>query len=141
MSGIDQELTQLFPNQSTCNPFNMWSDADHAGCIRTRKMSGGVLMANKCCLTTYWGPFPSKEVINGRFRWHRHGETVEVWDEPNMLTLTYHWVQERTAKERVSVSSQERRHRPNVGRRANESCHRRENEYSHERHELPLLGR
>ena len=47
-------VAQLFPNQSTCNPFNMWSDADHAGCIRTRKsVSGGVLMANKCCLTTY----------------------------------------------------------------------------------------
>ena len=47
-------VAQLFPNQSTCNPFNMWSDADHAGCIRTPKsVSGGVLKANKCCLTTY----------------------------------------------------------------------------------------
>ena len=45
-------VAQLFPNQSACNPFNMWSDADHAGCIRTRKsVSGGVLIANKCCLT------------------------------------------------------------------------------------------
>ena len=32
----------------------MWSDADHAGCVKTRKsVSGGVLMAGGCCIKTY----------------------------------------------------------------------------------------
>ena len=32
----------------------MWSDADHAGCVKRRKsVSGGVLMAGSCCIKSY----------------------------------------------------------------------------------------
>ena len=87
-----------------------------------------------------WGLFPSKEVTmdaSAGIAW----ETVEVWDEPNMLTLSTTGPLGTRAYSKERVSSQERRRRPNVGRRANESCHRGGNDYSHERHELPLPGR
>ena len=42
--------TILVPHQA----FVMWTDSDHAGCIKTRKsVSGGVLMAGGCCTQTY----------------------------------------------------------------------------------------
>ena len=47
-------MAQFFPHQSKLSPFVMWSDADHAGCVKTRKsVSGGVLMAGGCCIKTY----------------------------------------------------------------------------------------
>eukprot|EP00435_Cladocopium_sp_Y103_P007958 s1954_g2.t1 len=51
-------MAQVFPHQKTINPFVMWSDADHAGCVKTRKyVSGGVLMfvlmLGGCCVKTY----------------------------------------------------------------------------------------
>ena len=47
-------MAQFFPHQTYINPFAMWTDSDHAGCIKTRKsVSGGVLMAGGCCIKTY----------------------------------------------------------------------------------------
>ena len=47
-------MAQFFPHQNKLSPFVMWSDADHAGCVKTRKsVSGGVLMAGGCCIKTY----------------------------------------------------------------------------------------
>ena len=47
-------MAQFFPHQTYINPFVMWTDSDHAGCIKTRKsVSGGVLMAGGCCIKTY----------------------------------------------------------------------------------------
>ena len=47
-------MAQFFPHQSKLSPFVMWSDADHAGCVKTRKsVSGGVLMAGGCCIKSY----------------------------------------------------------------------------------------
>ena len=47
-------MAQFFPHQIYINPFVMWTDSDHAGCIKTRKsVSGGVLMAGGCCIKTY----------------------------------------------------------------------------------------
>lgn len=47
-------MAQFFPHQTKMDPFAMWSDADHASCIRTRKsVSGGVLMLGNCCIKTY----------------------------------------------------------------------------------------
>ena len=47
-------MAQFFPYQNKLSPFVMWSDADHAGCVKTRKsVSGGVLMAGGCCIKTY----------------------------------------------------------------------------------------
>ena len=47
-------MAQFFPRQTYINPFVMWTDSDHAGCIKTRKsVSGGVLMAGGCCIKTY----------------------------------------------------------------------------------------
>ena len=47
-------MAQFFPHQTYFNPFVMWTDSDHAGCIKTRKSaSGGVLMAGGCCVKTY----------------------------------------------------------------------------------------
>lgn len=47
-------MAQFFPHQTYINPFVMWTDSDHAGCIKTRKsVSGGVLMAGGCCVKTY----------------------------------------------------------------------------------------
>ena len=47
-------MAQFFPHQTYINPFVMWTDSDHAGCIKTRKSaSGGVLMAGGCCVKTY----------------------------------------------------------------------------------------
>eukprot|EP00435_Cladocopium_sp_Y103_P012181 s2981_g3.t1 len=47
-------MAQFFPHQSKLSPFVMWSDADHAGCVKTRKsVSGGVLVAGGCCIKSY----------------------------------------------------------------------------------------
>ena len=47
-------ISQFFPHQTYINLFVMWTDSDHAGCIKTRKsVSGGVLMAGGCCIKTY----------------------------------------------------------------------------------------
>ena len=47
-------MAQFFPHQSKLSPFVMWSDTDHAGCVKTRKsVSGGVLMAGGCCIKSY----------------------------------------------------------------------------------------
>ena len=47
-------MAQFFPHQSKLSPFVMWSDADHAGCVKTRKtVSGGVLMAGGCCIKSF----------------------------------------------------------------------------------------
>ena len=47
-------MAQFFLHQSKLSPFVMWSDADHAGCVKTRKSaSGGVLMAGGCCIKSY----------------------------------------------------------------------------------------
>ena len=47
-------MAQFFPHQSKLSPFVMWSDADHAGCVKTRKsVSGVVLMAGGCCIKSY----------------------------------------------------------------------------------------
>ena len=47
-------MAQFFPHQKKARPFVMWSDADHAGCVKTRKsVSGGVLMAGGCCIKSY----------------------------------------------------------------------------------------
>ena len=47
-------LVQHFPVQGTVKDLESWADADHAGCIRTRKStSGGVLMLGSCCIRTY----------------------------------------------------------------------------------------
>ena len=75
-----------------------------------------------------WGLFPSKEVTMDASAGIAMGNRRGLGRAKHV-----------DSKERVS--SQETRHRPNVGRRADESCHRGENDYSHERHELPLLGR
>ena len=41
-------MAQFFPHQSKLSPFVMWSDTDHAGCVKTRKsVSVGVLMAGR----------------------------------------------------------------------------------------------
>ena len=47
-------MAQFFPHQTYFNyPFVMWTDSDHAGCIKTRKSaSGGVLVAGGCCIKT-----------------------------------------------------------------------------------------
>ena len=47
-------MAQFFQHQSKLSPFVMWSDADQAGCVKTRKrVSGGVLMAGGCCIKSY----------------------------------------------------------------------------------------
>ena len=47
-------LVQRFPNQGAVRELEYWVDADHAGCIRTRKStSGGVGMLGKACIRTY----------------------------------------------------------------------------------------
>ena len=76
MSGIDQEL------RSVCNPFNMWSDAGRAGCIRTRKSVSGV------SLPTAKAKELLPKIVIVSLPLASPWETVEVWDEPNMLTLS-----------------------------------------------------
>ena len=47
-------MAQFFPHQSKLSPFVMWSDADHARCVKTQKSrSGGVLLAGGCCIKSY----------------------------------------------------------------------------------------
>ena len=47
-------MAQFFPHQSKLSPCLMWSDADHTGCVKTRKsVSGGVLMSGACCIKSY----------------------------------------------------------------------------------------
>ena len=47
-------LVQEFKNQDKIFEVSAWCDADHAGCLRTRKStSGGVLMLGENCVKTY----------------------------------------------------------------------------------------
>jgi hypothetical protein len=47
-------LVQRFPVQGAVRELECWADADHAGCIRTRKStSGGVIMFGSSCIKTY----------------------------------------------------------------------------------------
>ena len=51
---FNPRLVQLFDQQDRASAMQGWSDADHAGCIRTRKStSGGCIMIGLHCVT-HW---------------------------------------------------------------------------------------
>lgn len=104
----------MFPNQTTCNPFNVWSDADHAGCIRTqcfrrrahlthgpRVLLGNIKRRSKGCLPQQW---------RTRVLWLSFTSLPNAWTCFNCkgsdasIGTQYPWAQERAARKEFHVS-------------------------------------
>ena len=47
-------LIRLFPNQTSLSRIDVWCDADHAGCLRTRKSTSGSAETGKRFWCLFW---------------------------------------------------------------------------------------